>query len=131
MQKIREAVPDGNRRRFLSLSGMVAVAAAVPAVPQSAGFVDQTILWLRERFMQEAQRFVSGNGSSNISAERMGRIAHVMAELPAGSDRAIDAKRGVAVWEGEIGGERVSYNVMTKFELAASVRRDEMRVAAG
>ena len=132
MKKIHEPVPDGNRRRFLAFSGMAAMAAAVPAmaIPQTGAFIDQTILWLRDRFMQEAQRFISGNAASKISAERMGQIAHIMAELPAGSERAIDAKRDVAAWEGEIGAERVSYDVMTKFALSASIRRDEIGGAA-
>lgn len=127
MQKIHEAVPDGNRRRFLTLSGMAAVAAAVPAMaaPQTGGFVDQTIIWLRDRFMLEAQRFISGSGMSSGSAERMGRLAHVMAELPARSDNAIAAKRSVSEWEGRIEGGIVSYDVMTKFALVASIRRDE------
>lgn len=126
MQKIPEAMPTGNRRRFLAISGMAAVAAAVPAIaaPQTGGFVDQTILWLRDRFMQEAQRFLSSGDVSNGSAERMGRLVNIMAELPARRDDAIGAKRDVAEWEGCIKGELVSYDAMAKFALLASIRRD-------
>ncbi|NEI89484.1 hypothetical protein GR248_01505 [Rhizobium leguminosarum] len=111
----------------MTLSGMAAMAAAVPAMaaPQTGGFVDQTIIWLRDRFMQEAQRFLSGNAMNNGSAERMGRLAHVMSELPARSDNAIAAKRSVSEWEGRIEGGLVSYDAMTKFALVASIRRDE------
>ena len=126
MNEIHTNVLDGNRRRFLAFSGMAAMVAAVPAIaaPQAGSFIDQTILWLRDRFMQEAQRFVSGN-SINVSAERLGRLAHIMAELPSAGDRAIAAKRDVAEWEGNIGEEIVSYDVMTKLALLASIRRDE------
>lgn len=127
MQKMQEAVPDGNRRQFLTLSGMAAMAAAVPAIaaPQAGGFVDQTIIWLRDRFMQEAQRFISANDISNGSAERMGRLATIMAELPARRDDAIGAKRDVAEWQGRIQGELVSYDAMARFALLASIRRDK------
>ncbi|NEK42893.1 hypothetical protein GR250_15850 [Rhizobium leguminosarum] len=62
---------------------------------------------------------------NNGSAERMGRLAHVMSELPARSDNAIAAKRSVSEWEGRIEGGLVSYDAMTKFALVASIRRDE------
>ncbi|UFW80047.1 hypothetical protein [Rhizobium sp. SU303] len=106
---------------------MAAMAVAVPAMaaPQTSGFLDQTIIWLRDRFMQEAQRFLSGNTMNLGSAERMGRLARVMSELPARSDNAIAAKRSVSEWEGRIEGGFVSYDAMTKFALVASIRRDE------